>query len=124
MASHRIFEFVAIVVAHNSEPGPCENTYNLMFCVRSGNSHPNFPPQSMAYSKVTVNLFEMKLNKLAQIIQSVEIAERSKYLKAKAAKAAKAAAAPNPHRIVKRKPQTLRFKKKAAVDKLEYGKWR
>jgi len=77
-------------------------------------------------SEVTVNLFEMKLDKLAQIIKSVEIAERSKYLKAKAAKAAKATSAtsaPNAYRVAKSKPQPLRLKKRTAVDKLEYGKW-
>jgi hypothetical protein len=74
----------------------------------------------MAYSEVTVNLFKMKLDKLAQIIQSVEVAERSKYLKAKAAKAATPS---NQYRIAKGKPQPLRLKKKTAVDKLEYGKW-
>lgn len=75
---------------------------------------------SIAYSEVTVNLFEMKLDKLAQIMKSVEIAERSKYLKAKAAKLAKPAADPNPFKVAKSKPKPLLLKN--TVDKLEYGK--
>lgn len=89
------------------------------------NSHLNFSSTihclSMTYSEVTVNLFEMKLDKLAQVIKAVEIAERSKYLKAKATKTM---AATKPHRVSKSKPQPLRLKKKTAVDKLEYGKRR
>jgi len=76
----------------------------------------------MTYPEVSDNLLKMKLDKLVQIIRSVEVAERSKYMKAKAARAAKAVVAPNPHRVVKSKPQFIRLKKKAAVDKLEHGK--
>ena len=91
--------------------------------LRSPWEYLNFSSPSVGLSEVTVNLFKMKLDKLAQIIKSVEIAERSKYLKAKAAKAAKATSAPNADRVAKSKPQPLRLKKRAAVDKLEYGKW-